>query len=503
MSLLDTKQAPKREDRLHPCISYGGTVCGLRKKLGGGCMMQDGEREFAQGSLCLLLPALAIINSMPNNVTLMHAAVGCGSCLHSQNGSHRGAYTARFGKTEDAMWVSTALSETDVINGGETKLRSAILEVDRLYRPKTITVVTGCVPGIIGDDVDGLIDDLKENVTATIVPVHCEGFKTKIWATAYDAVYHGIGRTLIDDPEEWDRKKEVLPDDAGDFQFEYMKKRTVNLFNISSMSKIDEDELTRLLNSLDLDVNIFPLYTDTEQMWRVKYAALSISTCPTHDDYFLKFLEEKYHIPYLLQHMPIGIANTGDWIRLAAKHFGKEEAAERLIARETADLDRALVPYREFFAGKTAFVSAGEYRALATSQLLHELGFKIIGVRAFHHDEFAEHEYEKLEQIAGDIPFNVANMQPFEEANMLKRLNPDLFLGHSQSNATAAKMGIPTHTVFSSSLPYIGYRGAFELARRVYKQLINPVFGKTYFKLPYKESWYKENPFKYIREAVE
>jgi nitrogenase molybdenum-iron protein alpha chain len=269
------------------------------------------------------------------------------------------------------------------------------------------------------------------------------------------------------------------------------------------MSKIDEDELTRLLNSLDLDVNIFPLYTDTEQMWRVKYAALSISTCPTHDDYFLKFLEEKYHIPYLLQHMPIGIANTGDWIRAAAGHFGKEDAAERLIARETADLDKALAPYREFFAGKTAFVSAGEYRALATSQLLHELGFKIIGVRAYHHDEFAEQEYEKLEHIAGDVPFNIANMQPFEEANLLKRLNPDLFLGHSQSNATAAKLGIPTHTIFSSSLPYIGYRGAFELARRVYKQLINPVFGKKYLKLPYKESWYKENPFKYIKEAVE
>ncbi|MDR2433414.1 MAG: hypothetical protein LBD47_02445 [Treponema sp.] len=299
---FELKEAPKREDRLYPCITYGGTLCGLQNRLGGGACFQDGSREFSQGSLCLLLPALAIINSFPNNVTLMHASVGCGSCLHSQNGSSRAGNLLRFGKIRDSIWVSTALNEVDVISGGIEKLEKAIFEVDKTYNPKTITVVTGCVPGIIGDDVDGLINKMRGETSAVLIPVYCEGFKTKIWATAYDDMYHGLIKSVLDDPHGRER---VVPHNIDDCRFEDLKKRRVNLCNISSMSRLDELELTRLLNALYLDVNIVPLYSDSEQLFNVKYAALTISTCPTHDDYFLQFLKQAYGIPYLLEHMPV------------------------------------------------------------------------------------------------------------------------------------------------------------------------------------------------------
>ncbi|MDR3123181.1 MAG: nitrogenase, partial [Treponema sp.] len=84
MSGLATRVAPKREDRLRSCIAYGGTLCGLKEKLGCGCL-NDGEREFSQGSICLMLPGIAMLNSLPDNVNLLHGAVGCGVCSHSQN----------------------------------------------------------------------------------------------------------------------------------------------------------------------------------------------------------------------------------------------------------------------------------------------------------------------------------------------------------------------------------------------------------------------------------
>jgi nitrogenase molybdenum-iron protein alpha chain len=347
--------------------------------------------------------------------------------------------------------------------------------------------------------VDGVVENVKDQVTARVIPVHCEGFKTKIWATAYDAVYHGLGRTMLEDPEVLER---LIPDETEDFLFEEKRKRTVNLLNVSSMGKVDEDELARLLNMLGLEVNVFPVFADTQQMFKVKYAALSISTCPTHDDYFCKFLEERYHIPYILRHMPIGIENTNAWVRDAAAFFGKEAAAELVIKNENQRLNEGLRRYREFFAGKKVFVSAGEFRALATARLLHELGFEIVGLRSFHHDEFALGEYEKLKTIAGDFSFNVANVQPFEEANLLKSLKPDLFLGHWNGNSTSAKLGIPSHVIYNTGLSYIGYRGAFEIARRLYRQLSNPAFNENlsrYVRLPYKQSWYGENPFKYIK----
>ena len=492
------KTAPKREDRLKACVTFGGTLCGLRNKLSCGCL-KDGEREFAQGNICLMLPGIAMLGTLPDNVNLMHGAVGCGTTSHAQNANVRSGNTARFGVTKDALWVSTAMNEADVIGGGEEKLRRAIIEVDQTYHPKTITVVASCVPGITGDDVDGVIDGTRDLVKARIIPVHCEGFKTKIWATAYDAVYHGIMRTLFDNPE--DRDAGVPPEELEALEAD--RNRTINLCNVSSMGKIDDDELVRLLNALGLKVNVFPGFAEPEKMYRIKYASLAISTCPTHDDYFLKFFEKHYHIPYILKHMPIGIANTNAWLMDVAAFFHKEEEAARIIETETAKLDAALAPFRVFFKGKKAFINAGEFRALANGVLLHELGFEIAGIRSFHHDEFAEVEYEKLHNLIGDFPLNVANAQPFEEANLLNKLRPDIFMGHCNGNATAAKLGIPSHVIFNSNLAYIGYKGVFELARRLKRQLSNPSFAKNlarFVRLPYKESWYAENPFKYIKE---
>jgi nitrogenase molybdenum-iron protein alpha chain len=505
MSYFQQKEPPKREDRLNACIVYGGTLCDLADKARSCSCLNDGSRSFSQGSICLLLPGISILNSIPDNVNLVHGAIGCGACSHSQNANTRSGGNLRTGAVKDAIWLSTALNETDVISGAENKLYDSILEADKLYRPKTITVVASCVPGIIGDDVDGVIERARSQVSARIVPVHCEGFKTKIWATAYDAVYHGMAKAVFEDPNFNDP---LIKDDLYYQRLENTKAHTVNLFGVSSMGLADEKELTRYLNALDQRaVNPFPCFADPDSAYKLKYAGLSVSVCPTHDDYLLEHMKEDYGVPYVLKHMPIGIENTGDWIRSVAAALGKSEAAERLIALETAEVDAALERYRPFFKGKRVFISAGEFRALATSNLLHDLGFEIAGIRSYHHDEFANVEYEKLlKNTRRDLVINIANAQPFEEANLLTAIKPDLFLGHWNGNSTATKLGIPSHVIYNTGLAYVGYRGAFEFARRLYRQLLNPAFNVNLSKnvrLPYKEDWYGKNPFTYIKSGLD
>ncbi len=491
MSYFDLKEPPKREERLKACIAHGTTIGQLANRR-MRCCLSDGERTFTQNSICLLLPALGTMNSIPDSVVLMHGGLGCGSSSHGGNAAVRAGNNHRWGVVKDGTWLSTGLTESDVIGGGEQKLEAAILAADRRYQPKVIFVVASCVPGIIGDDVDGIVEQIQPQVNAKILPVHCEGFKTKIWATSYDAVYHAIGRVLLKE--------------AAESKTEIKTRPIVNLMNMSSMGRVDEVELERLLNLLGADVNIFPVFARPENMSKMISADLSVSTCPTHDDYMLNHLQEKYGIPFIIRHMPIGIENTSNWLRDVAAFLGKTAQAEELIAAEQAELYAALEPLRPLFAGKKVFVSAGEFRALSTAILLAELGFEVAAVRSFHHDEFAEIEYEKLARITGnDFPLNIANCQPFEEANLLQRLKPDLFLGHMNGNTTAAKMGIATHVIYNSGLHYVGYRGAYELARRLHRQLSNPRFNKNlsrWAKLPYQETWYGENPFKYIKAAV-
>lgn len=501
MSHLDQKTPPKREDRLNACIAHGGTICELAKGKGKkSCLQNDGDRSFTQGSICLLLPALAMLNTLPDNVVLIHSAIGCGSCTHSQNGNVRFGSNVRQGKVKDGIWLSTAMNETDVITGGEEKLEQAIIEADRRYKPFSITVVSGCVPGIIGDDIDGVVLKIQPEVNARLLPVHCEGFKTKIWATAYDAVYHGIGRTLLREGEQ-----PATADGLSPFKGLERLPNTVNLMNVSSMGRIDELELERLLKGLGLDVNVFPVFTHPESMINATQAALSISTCPTHDDYFLTYLEERFGVPALIQHMPIGIENTGFWLRDVAARFGFEEQAEKIIAEEEKELHAALAEFKPLFKGKRVFISAGEFRALATARLLEELGFQIVGIRSFHHDEFAEIEYEKLAKSSSeDYVVDIANVQPFEEANLLQRIKPDIFLGHANGNSTAAKLGIPTHAIYHTALSYIGYKGVYEIARRLHRQLKNPTYNRKLadnVRLPYRDEWYGDSPFTYITKG--
>ena len=506
-SCYDQKVAPRREDRLKSCIALSGGVCGMGGRA-KGCMLDDGERGFTQGSICLLLVALAILDSLPETVVLVHGAVGCGSCAHSQNANTRSGGAARFGQGKDAIWLSTALNEVDVISGAEGKLKEAILEADRRYRPKSLAVVSGCVPGLIGDDIDSVILEVQPQVSARLLPVHCEGFKTRIWATAYDAVYHGIGRSLLEERNP-DPARAPLTAEAEQAQRVEQERlgRTVNLMNVSSMGRVDELELERLLQALGLEANLFPVFAHPDSFHKATRAALSVSTCPTHDDYFLKQLQEQFGVPYLIKRMPIGIRNTSLWLKDIAGHFGLDAAVERLIDAEEREVRAALAQFRPLFEGRKVYLSAGEFRALVTAQLLEELGLEVCGIRMFHHDAFADDEYGKLAATATqDYTIGVANCQPFEEANLLKKLKPDLFLGHVNGNGTAARLGIPTHTIYNTGLAYIGYRGAFEVARRLHRTLRNPAFNRklsAWAELPYQEAWYGSDPFAYLDQRKE
>ena len=501
MSYMDEKIAPKREDRLGTSIVYGGSGCGLKKQFSKGCL-QGYSRGFCQGSICQLLPGTSILYSLPDTVVIVHGAVGCGGAGNSQGASLR-IEQIRKGNPNPSglLWISTNLNERDVVSGGEEKLCDAIIEADQRYHPAAIVVLSSCVPGIIGDDIEGVASRMQSRVNAVILAVHCEGFKTKIMATAYDAIYHAIAKNLLNLEDE-NYREPIIPDELMEAAEKIRRSRLVNLMNVSSMTLGDEQELTRLLQGLGLKVNLYPVSTHPEQMRYVTEAALSISSCPTHDDYFLQHLKEKYGVPYILRHTPIGISNTNQWLRDIAAFFKVEDVAERIITRENEELNKALAPYRDSLKGRKVIVSAGEMRTFATAVWLQELGMEVVAVRPYHYDQFGEVELDKLMATNPEIPVNVATAQPFEEVNLIEKLKPDLFLGHMYENVWAAKSGIPVLPIFGGvGNTYGGNVGAFDIARRISRILKNPSFNrqlKENVRQPYYRDWYQAEPFQYI-----
>jgi nitrogenase molybdenum-iron protein alpha chain len=503
MSYINEKVAPRREERLGACIEYGGTVSEIHQKFCEGCL-KNRSRAFSQGSICQLLPAMFILTSMQDAVVIIHGAVGCGGAIHLQNSTMRFAqYNSGEKNPKGALWLSTNLNESDVVSGGEAKLKSAIIQADRRYRPDAIIVLSTCIPGIIGDDIDGIADSLRGEVSAAILPIHCEGFKTKIMATAYDAIFHSFLRNLMDGADETEFS--IYDNDAAVAAEKIRRSRLVNLMNVSSMTGPDQKELTRLLNKLGLSVNILPCDAHPDAFKLAPFAALTIGVCPTHDDYFMSYLREKFGVPFVEGQMPIGIENTSLWLRNIAAHFGLSAAAEKIIKTETEELEAALAPIRPLLEGKKAMLSAGEVRTLATAVLLQELGLDILTVRPYHYDEFGEVEIKKLAKVNPGIKVNVATAQPFEAVNLIFRTKPDIYIGHNADNVWAAKCGTSVLPIYGTNSIYSGYAGAYDVARRLKRHFKNTVFNEKLaenVRQPYRESWYCEDPFKYIKEGV-
>lgn len=500
MDYIREKAPPVREDRLKACNAYGGSCSSLVEQSPKGCL-NGIKRWFSQTQGCQLNLSLAILNTIRDSVVIVHGPVGCGGANLAQAGINKNFQQLRDSGARGLLWINTNLGELEVINGGESRLREALLFAEKEFRPNAIIIVNSCVPAIIGDDVDGVVEQVQKEITAKIVPVHCEGFKTKIMASAYDAVYHGILRNLVEPEisEERDEQNELVI-----LQEKYRINHTVNVLNVSSMSRIDEYELVRLLQALDLNLNILPCYAHPNDFKKTTEAALNVSICATHDDYFVEHLKEKYNIPFILRTIPIGVKYTNRWILDIAKFFGFEERAQRFIDQEVKNLEDALLPYREIFKGKRVLVGGGEIRVIANAELLQYLGLEVIGLRAYHYDQFGDEMLGEQDAIQ-QIPFNVATGQPFELANLIHNLKPDLYVGHVGTNAWAAKQGIPVIPLFHQSQLFLGYSGVFEFARRLARILKNPSFNHNLgenVKLPYFDEWYGKDAFSYIDEEV-
>jgi len=504
MNYLNAKSAPAREVRLKTNIAFGGNAEKVKKCMQQGCFGNKGclnlsGRIFSQTHGCQFLLSLVILNTIRNAVVVMHAPVGCGMCSVGSIGVTKTLKKLRDPLAEGVIWLSTNLDEADVIGGGEKKLREAVIYADREFRPETIIVANGCVPALIGDDIDSILSDLQKQVAAIIMPIHCEGFKTKVMATAYDAVYHGILKNYVRTPN---REKYVTEHDLEEMERQYRISRNVNILNVSSMSMADELELQRILTGIGLNVRFIPCYAEPDDFKYSLETSLNVSICGTHDDYFVEHIKEKYAIPFLIDTIPIGRKNTNQWVMRIAERFGFEKEIERFILDENKILDESISKYRYALKGKKAFIAGGEIRSLATAEILQDLGMEVVGLKIHHFDQFIEPVFGALENI-DNVVVNVATNQPFEQANLIERLKPDVLITHTGANNIAAKHGLPILPLFGMTYNYLGYSGVFEVARRLNRVLKNNQFNKNLAEntaLPYKKDWYDKDPFMYIKE---
>jgi nitrogenase molybdenum-iron protein alpha chain len=505
MSFYEQTTPPVREARLKAGDTFGGGIQELLHCCREGCLLQK-NRSFWQAGSCMMNGAMMMAATVEKSAIVVHSPGGCSAQMHFLSFQTSKGMSRRGKPNVPAPWLSTNLTEADLIGGGEQKLRDAILYADKEFRPEIIFVVNTCAPAIIGDDVEEVVRQARSELSAEVVSLHCPGFKSRLFASAYDMFYHGLLRGLELSPKPWKDFRPIAEHDPAAAlkrqQYEYQKSRTVNVWNATSIGSEDEKEIERLLSALGLTARFYAEYSSRDELRQVGEAALNISLCDVHDDYILKFLEEKFGAPYVIAGMPVGFRHTREWLLAVAGPFGLEKEANALADYEEKLAAEAIAPFIDSVRGKRVLMYGGAVRVGVEATVMAELGLEVLGIRTYHYDEGADSVFEDVNRVTPESVVSIST-QLFEMTHQVKTLKPDLVIAHNGTQGYMAKLGAVSVQLFDSDKVFFGYTGLYQILRRIVFEFKNTSYRdrlSQHIKLPYKQSYFEGGAFRYIKE---
>lgn len=480
---LDAPEVAVREKRVGSLLSYHGDSTDLIEK-SACCALGCGHRSFSQCGSCSNFAATIMASGVRDAVMINHAPIGCFTDFAGYSIYNRPISSGRVLNGVCAM--STNITERDTVFGAVDKLRETIREAYRRFEPKAIFITASCASGIIGDDIEGVANEMEEELGVPIVPIYCEGFKSRIWTTGFDAAFHGIMRKLVKQPE---KKQEDL----------------VNLFNF-----MGRDSFSGVLKRMGLRVNYLVPNSVVGQLEHMSEAACSTHICETLGAYICQGLEQAFGVPEVKSPPPYGLAWSDQWLREIGRLTHHEQQAEEIIAQERARIAPELENYRRSLGGKRVYVFAGAAYAHNMAAIAHDLGMEVVGVTTFHHDQKNDSEDERLNTLArlqdniGVIPhFNVCNRQPYQAVNIMRDLDVDiLIVRHGGIGTLGAQMGVPVISIDEANSSAL-YDGVLHLGQCITdainaKKLIQNI--KKHVKLPYTQWWLEQDPYYFETE---
>jgi len=403
-----------------------------------------------------------------------HGPAGC-AVQAMENVDRKDHLAARLGLDNSRSgYVCTDMGESDTVFGAADTLRDVALEAFRRYQPRALFLGSSCVSGVIGEDLDSVAREVAAEIGIPVAPIHCEGFKSRIWASGFDAAFHAILTHIVQPP--------------------HRTRPVVNVINFYGSARA---ELTELFAELGVEPLFVIANTSVEQLSRLGESVATVSTCGTLGSYLGNGLEERYGVPYVRSLQPYGIAGFTDWLLGLGRVLGKEEEARTILERERQKYLDQIEEVRDKLRGLRAVVGMGPGYGFNTVRVLGELGIETVHQAAWHFDR----QYDDgrspaaLDVLAGgatDHSFSVSDLQNQEIVNILRDKRPDVYFSrHPGSTVWAMKLGIPALCIVDE-YDLLGYHGLLSFAHSVLDVVTNRSFTDNLSRrvtLPYTDWW--------------
>ena len=148
-----------------------------------------------------------VMGPIKDVLCLTHGPIGCG---YYTWGTRRNFAKAEDGQDNYMQYcVSTDMQETDVVFGGEKKLKQAIDEVVKIFNPGAICIFATCPVGLIGDDIDAVALEAGKEHGITVMAARCEGYRGVSQSSGHHIanniiMEHLVGTEELKDPTPFD-----------------------------------------------------------------------------------------------------------------------------------------------------------------------------------------------------------------------------------------------------------------------------------------------------------
>lgn len=481
-----TSLSQTREERLGAITGYSGDLHDLcnRSKCGN---LTNRERCFSQSSSCNAGCALGQLSGIRDVAIINHAPSGCTAMSANINVINSQMATKR-GIINNTVFVGTDMNEKDTVFGAADSLKEITREIYKRYKPKAIFIGTSCATGIIGEDVDSVIEELKEEIPVPIAPVYCEGFRFRVWASGFDASDYAVLTSIVKPPN---------------------KKN--NIVNFKNFYESARDEIIDIFSNFGVRPLFLYQNSTVEELSRLSESLATVCICGTLGTYLGNGLEEKYGVPYIKTINPLGIAGFETWLRSIGKIIGKQQEVENYIKREREIYLPKIEKVKKELKGLSAVLGMGPGYTFEISRVLQELGIEIAWAGAWHYDR--KHDSGiippavnyLMKNSSHNIRLSVTEQKNYEILNILNEYHPDIYFSrHPGTTVWAIKQGIPALCVNDEYMIF-GYRGTLNFAYSVLDTINNRSFEKNLasrVKLPYTDWWYEQNNSTFLKKGM-
>lgn len=436
------------------------------------------ERESVEAPRysCALAGVYGTTLGLRGGIPILHSGAGCG--VGQLFGTLYAGGESAGGNEGGTSTPCSCLVEEHVILGGEEKLRNLIESTIEIANDDLFVVVSGCVPSLIGDDVDQVVEEFRDK--APLIHVNAPGFK----ANSLEG-YNLFWDSIID---------QLLPEEKGE-----VEKNTVNIFGIVPYNHVywkgDLLTIKNLLESIGVKTNI--IFSDKgglDNIYKIPTAEYNIVVNPWLGTRAVEQLEEKYGTPFIkFPSVPVGAKQTSDFIKKVGEKLNIENAIVNKVIDEKEDWNYRLMEYpgdaiilvrpNSFYA----VAAESSYAIGLTKFLANELGY-LPDIVQITDNPPVEVREEILNEIRNNLDTVVQPDIVFEADTYKIRKNledrPFLFLFSSSIEAPTSiedynALHIPvSYPIYNRSVlvkHYAGYDGGLSLVEDIVSSFVGPL----------------------------